>query len=147
MCIRKLQQSDVYSVVLLHQSGMGQAAWSESQWQSVLSGRYRSYVIELAGEIAAVAVFHCLFEELELQTVAVSLLARRQGLAQKLIAHAVARESDAERLLLEVDADNRPAVALYEKLGFETTAVRKNYYAHSSGSGDALLMTKSIERQ
>ena len=147
MCIRKLRQSDLCAVVALHQACMGQAAWGESQWQAALSGRYRSYVVELNGDIAAVAVFHSLFEELELQTVAVSLSVRRQGLAQKLIDHAVANELAAEKLLLEVDADNQPAVALYEKLGFEITAVRKNYYAHSSGSGDALLMTKSIERQ
>lgn len=147
MSLRPVVSSDLVAVLALHQEAMGQAAWTEAQWLAALSGRYRTFLIEYEGQLAAIAVFHRMFEELELQTVVVAKDYRRRGLAQQLITYAVESEPDAERLLLEVDASNRPAVTLYEKLGFDVTAVRKNYYSHSMGSGDALLMTKSIERQ
>jgi hypothetical protein len=41
--------------------------------------------------------------------------------------------------VLDVRADNSAAVALYEKLGFERTAVRRRYYATG---GDALVMIR-----
>jgi GNAT superfamily N-acetyltransferase len=47
---------------------------------------------------------------------------RRRGLAQAVIAalSAAARDAGASRAYLQVEADNAPAIALYERLGFAT---------------------------
>jgi [ribosomal protein S18]-alanine N-acetyltransferase len=50
-----------------------------------------------------------------------------------------ARTRGAEMATLEVRVSNLPAIALYEKLGFEEVGLRKGYY-HDSGE-DALLYT------
>ncbi len=43
---------------------------------------------------------------------------------------------------LEVATDNTEAVALYSKMGFQKTAIRKNYYRNCGR--DALVMTVEI---
>ena len=47
-------------------------------------------------------------------------------------------------LTLEVRASNAPAIALYEKMGFETVGRRKNYYADLHEA--AILMTVEFDR-
>ncbi len=49
----------------------------------------------------------------------------------------------AARATLEVRVGNLPALALYKKLGFETSGLRKGYYppAQDQGREDALLLT------
>ena len=44
-------------------------------------------------------------------------------------------------MMLEVGTENTSAIALYEKLGYQTIATRKNYY----GQGlDAFVMRKEF---
>ena len=35
-----------------------------------------------------------------------------------------------EKIFLEVRVSNIPAISLYEKMGFESLGVRKNFYEH-----------------
>jgi ribosomal-protein-alanine N-acetyltransferase len=69
---------------------------------------------------------------------------RGRGLARGLLVELVdlARDLDAERMLLEVAADNAAAIGLYETHGFETIATRRRYYA---GWIDALVMQLDIQ--
>ena len=48
------------------------------------------------------------------------------------------RRAGATSLLLEVRADNAPAIALYERHGFDRIAVRRRYY--QPGDVDAWVM-------
>lgn len=52
--------------------------------------------------------------------------ARRSGIGRAMLLDAIdaARDANAERLLIVADARNRPAVALYESLGFQPIATR-----------------------
>lgn len=47
---------------------------------------------------------------------------------------------DTPTALLEVRADNTPAIALYHKLGFKQIHVRKGYYRDEQGVVDGLIM-------
>lgn len=66
---------------------------------------------------------------------------RRKGVAksllQKLIAEAMTKKF---QITLDVRVHNTPAVRLYEKLGFETVAVRKGYY----GDGEDGLILRIL---
>ena len=76
-------------------------------------------------------------------TLAVPPWARRRGVAQALIAAALvfAREQGARACFLEVDVANRPAIGLYERLGFAEAGLRRGYYDRgSAGRADALVM-------
>lgn len=66
----------------------------------------------------------------DIQTIAVAPQARGLGLGRALMLVLLQRAEErlAERLFLEVRADNAVAKALYESLGFEEIAVRPHYY-------------------
>lgn len=84
--------------------------------------------------------------ESEILTLAVIPTARRQGLAGKLIAHALEALA-LKRVFLEVAADNHAARALYEKLGFIETGRRAAYYKKPDGSRvDGVLMRGDFAR-
>lgn len=51
---------------------------------------------------------------------------------------------DTPTALLEVRADNTPAIALYHKLGFKQIHVRKGYYKDKAGVVDGLILECQI---
>ncbi|HXR30124.1 MAG TPA: ribosomal protein S18-alanine N-acetyltransferase [Solirubrobacterales bacterium] len=73
-----------------------------------------------------------------LMNVAVAPEHRRSGVARALISQLV--EEGGERLpfTLEVRVSNRPAIAMYERLGFRSAGVRPRYY--QDNGEDALIM-------
>jgi len=69
---------------------------------------------------------------------------RRRGIATGLLLEAMkrgAREYNASECFLEVRVSNRPAVTLYEKMGFENVKRHRGYYMDGE---DALVMATSI---
>jgi ribosomal-protein-alanine N-acetyltransferase len=84
--------------------------------------------------------FWIVFEEFRLMNLAVSRSARRQGIGQTLLNHAlsIGQQHGASRALLEVRRSNRAALTLYERTGFCRTAVREQYYTNPVE--DAVLM-------
>jgi ribosomal-protein-alanine N-acetyltransferase len=75
------------------------------------------------------------------QTVAVRADQQGRGIGALLLKALLA---EAERrgcleVLLEVRADNAPAIALYAARGFETIATRRRYYADGT---DALILRR-----
>lgn len=86
------------------------------------------------------ALFREAAGEAELLTLAVAPLAQRKGAASAILAEAL-RALTANRIFLEVAADNAPAQALYQKFGFEEIGRRPGYYARGEmGRVDAVLM-------
>lgn len=79
----------------------------------------------------------------EIEDIATIPERRRQGIARKLMLEIISRakEEKINELVLEVKADNTPAICLYETLGFERTGYREAYYQDGS---DAILMTKKL---
>jgi ribosomal protein S18 acetylase RimI-like enzyme len=84
-------------------------------------------------------IAHHLPPEWELENVVVAPAVRRTGLATKLLAALLkrARETNSERVFLEVRESNHAARALYVGLGFEESGRRKLYYANPAE--DAVL--------
>lgn len=76
---------------------------------------------------------HVLDEE-ELLLIAVAPQYRRRGLASALIEYmiAAARQRGVTRIYLEMRKGN-PAIALYQKVGFEPIGERPNYYRMANG--------------
>lgn len=81
--------------------------------------------------------------EAELITIAVDPAAQGQGQGRALLA-AFESAARAERLFLEVAADNRPALALYHAAGWVEAGRRPRYYPRGTGGAvDALTLTKT----
>lgn len=82
--------------------------------------------------------------EAELLTAGTVPESRGQGLATELLRRTIAEawRRGAEKLFLEVAEDNRAAIALYEKLGFEPVGKRPGYYAGQTGPALAAVVMR-----
>jgi ribosomal-protein-alanine N-acetyltransferase len=68
---------------------------------------------------------------------------RRQGIATALLEHLFAQaDRPGEQYTLEVRTSNDPAIALYEKFGFESSGLRPGYY--HDNKEDALIMWRTV---
>jgi [ribosomal protein S18]-alanine N-acetyltransferase len=101
------------------------------------------FVLRLADRsVAAFCSCWIVADELHINTMAVDVAYRRQGLASGMLRHVMADAAarGAVRATLEVRASNEPARLLYESLGFAVTAIRPRYY--TAPDEDALILWK-----
>ena len=131
--LRPLRWWDVERVAGLERELFGATAWSpEIFWSELAHPENRWYVVAERpdGELLGYAGLLVPGSEADVQTVAVSRAAQGRGLGTTLVRALVAEAArrGATSLLLEVRADNEPAVALYRREGFERIAVRRGYY-------------------
>ena len=131
---------DVPAVHALEQRLFDPDQWSpEVFWSELAAGRW--YVVaEDAGQVVGYAGLAVAGGQADVQTVAVSPDAQGRGLGRVLLDALVAEAArqGAGSVLLEVRADNPPAIRLYERTGFERIAVRRRYY--QPGDVDAHVM-------
>ena len=131
------------------------AHWSQQQYENLFGGdgpRRLVLVLEESAEAAerrtesqpgaasSPAVFRTLglliareiSPEWELENLVVAPARRREGLATKLFNTLLdrARETNSESVFLEVRESNQAARALYVRLGFEESGLRKLYYSN-----------------
>jgi ribosomal-protein-alanine N-acetyltransferase len=118
-------------------------AWSETSWAGELAQvpgtRHVELLTDDSGGLLGYVVLMVVADVTDIQRIAVAPSARRAGRGRGLLdaALAVARERRCSRVLLEVAADNAPALALYRTAGFEELHRRPGYY----GAGrDALVL-------
>ncbi len=76
-------------------------------------------------------------DEAEILSVAVDPKGRGRGIGESLMREAILRlrADRVEKLILEVDGANEPAVRLYNRLGFQTVGSRPGYYAGEPENG------------
>ena len=86
--------------------------------------------------IDAVLVYKYIYDRIEIDYIVVSKEKRRCGLATSLIKYLDKYNCS---ITLEVSEENKSAVNLYKKCGFNEVAIRKNYYKDNNG----ILMMKS----
>lgn len=81
--------------------------------------------------------------EMQVQNIATSPSMRRQGVAVRLLEYAIecGRKQGLDSICLEVRVSNQPAIALYERFGFNASGVRSGYYPDGE---DAQLMTYHV---
>jgi ribosomal-protein-alanine N-acetyltransferase len=82
-------------------------------------------------------------DEVHILDVAVHPGHRRRGVGRLLLQHilAEARQNGVRSASLEVRVSNQPAIALYQALGFQQVAIRRQYYENGE---DAFLMVCSL---
>ena len=84
-----------------------------------------------------------LFENAEVDNIAVAESCRRRGVGKKLLKklETEAKERGARVILLEVRVSNAPAMTMYLKEGFKGIYVRPRYYPDGE---DAVVMQKEL---
>ena len=110
-------------------------------WELTHSDVTRVYVLRDDQDRAvAFCIAWVIFDELHINTLAVTPARRRQGLATFLLREVLAEAAreGARRATLEVRESNAAALQLYAGLGFTVTAKRPGYYANPPE--DALIL-------
>ncbi|AKK02362.1 ribosomal protein S18-alanine N-acetyltransferase [Corynebacterium epidermidicanis] len=83
--------------------------------------------------------------EFEIHTIGVDPAHQRKGIAGELMDQLMhAADQYQGPVFLEVRTDNEPAIAMYEKYGFERMGLRKNYYQPSGA--DAYTMKREPKK-
>jgi ribosomal-protein-alanine N-acetyltransferase len=79
-------------------------------------------------------------DEGEITNVAVATSARRNGIGKALIRELTekAARRGISRIVLEVRVGNRPAIALYERMGFRRIGTRKGFYDFPKEDADIM---------
>ena len=117
--------------------------WSENSVASELSNPLSLWLVAMDGDaLAGYVGSQSVMGESDMMNIAVDAHYRRQGIAQAMVEALVTqlREKGNHSLTLEVRISNQPAIALYEKLGFEQVGKRLNYYRNPKE--DALILRK-----
>ncbi|MFM8515711.1 MAG: ribosomal protein S18-alanine N-acetyltransferase [Actinomycetota bacterium] len=118
--------------------------WSVEQFWEELAQPTRIYRVAMRGDevIGYAGIFHA-GADADIQTIAVRPGEQRQGIGRMLVREliAAAHQSGATALLLEVRADNSPAIAMYRDEGFDQISLRSRYYPDGS---DALILRRSL---
>jgi ribosomal-protein-alanine N-acetyltransferase len=143
VALRPMRWWDVEPVLGLERALFGATAWTaESFWNELAQPRSRTYLVAEGpdGTLLGYAGVMTGGADADVQTIAVAPAAQGKGLGGTLLEALVeqARRAGATSLLLEVRADNAPAIALYERHGFDRIAVRRRYY--QPGDVDAWVM-------
>ena len=141
--LRPLASADFDRVLQLERVLFGAGAWTYGMLADELAALGRWYVVaEPAGQ-DAVAVYGIGPKPVvgyaglwfdgdvaQIMTIGVDPHYQRHGVGRALLEALVgrARKLRAEAVLLEVRVDNEPALALYERHGFERIGLRKRYY-------------------
>ena len=119
--------------------------WSETQLSDVLYDDAACFLVaeDDEGNVIGYAGLTTVLDEGYINNIAVEEAARKHGVASALLDCFVRFAAvNLAFLTLEVRKSNAPAIALYEKFGFQQVGLRKGFYSHPRE--DAIIMTREF---
>lgn len=128
--IRPARIADVPAVTALEERSFP-APWRKEFFRGEIGLDGRFNLVAMRGDELAGYVFTMwVLDEMHVNKIAVDESLRRSGIAAELMNRCLefARERHIEVISLEVRQSNDGARAFYERLGFKSTYVRRNYY-------------------
>jgi ribosomal-protein-alanine N-acetyltransferase len=134
--IRLADRVDVQAVLRLERETPEAPHWPEGTYVAIQLGEQEEFiqrclfVAMLGNKLAGFAVGKVFDFNAELESIAVSVDSRRQGIATELCKTVMrwCREQGADGIDLEVRAGSKGAIQLYERLSFVTVGLRHEYY-------------------
>ena len=141
---------DIQAVADIEAIIQPQDAWSYQTMTGLLGqDSINLLIVYQIDKVVGYCLYQHLFEQAEILRIGTHPDYQRQGIASKLFAklNQQLQELNVESLMLEVRADNLPAIALYEQQGFDIIHRRKGYYkvAHQPAI-DALIMQLNYKK-
>lgn len=145
MEIIRMNESHVPQIAALEKLCFSDA-WSEKSIASELTNKLSLWLVAVDGDtVAGYIGSQTVLGWADMMNLCVAPDYRRRGIGEKLTAeleHQL-KENDVTCLSLEVRVSNAPAIALYEKLGFQQVGKRPRYY--EKPREDALILRKEWE--
>ena len=136
------EKSDMSAIAKMEQDYI-ECPWSESVLlDSFSQDGYIFIKAEQDGRLIGYGSVQVVLDEGNINNIAVDKDFRNKGIASGILTNIIdkCKERNVATLFLEVSTENKGAIALYEKFGFEKIGERKNYYK----SGSAIIMSKKI---
>lgn len=143
--IAKLRMSDAHALANLH-ARCFPLPWNQQDFEAHLAqASNEAYGLKIGETLIGFLLMRYAADEAEVLTVAVDPKWQGLSIGERLMMYGFAQgqAQGVGRCYLEVEGMNRPAIRLYEKLGFAETGRRAQYYAASNG-GDAILMARDL---
>ena len=122
--------------------------WTETMLNDALFDPQASFIVaeDEEGNILGYAGLHVIVDEGYIDNIAVEPDARRHGVASALLdVYCRFGAVNLAFLTLEVRKSNAPAIALYEKYGFQQAGLRPGYYQNPRE--DAVIMTREFSHE
>jgi ribosomal-protein-alanine N-acetyltransferase len=142
--IASARRADLDAIMALERDGFPEPErWSERSWLGELVADNRRVLIARSHQPLGVVTWSVVGELAELLRLVVAPAHRRTGIGTLLVEAGIAavRQAGARAAMLEVGYTNEPAIALYQRLGFEQLRARQDYY----GPGRHALILKRYE--
>ena len=138
--------ADLDRILELEQTGFAPPSrWIGRSWLPEINGsnNFAPAARDQHGVVCGVAAFQLIADVADLNRVVVDPRHRGKGVGRALVEAGLAWAAahGAERMLLEVEWANQPALALYRRLGFVEISFRTNYYGVDR---DALVMQRDL---
>ncbi len=120
--------------------------WTEDGFVSAIKMPGSNYLVaeDENGNIVGYCGYYSCMDEAEITNVAIAPAFRKKGYATIMLKELLrlAKENGIEKVVLEVRFSNHNAIGLYEKLGFQTLGIRKDFY--EKPKEDAIIMLLTI---
>lgn len=129
--IEEMNEADVEQVAALEERTFNQP-WSKKALRDSLSLRdYRFFVARMENKVVAYCGYYRTTDEANITNLIVSEEVRAKGIGHALMSHLMksAYDEGINAITLEVRVSNMSARNLYESLGFNLEALRKNFYS------------------
>lgn len=149
--VHPFHSRDLDDVLAIEQESFSEP-WTRAMFEAELRGNpfsrflgaFRAGEETSAKPLLGYICYWMVFEELRLMNLAVRPDYRRQGIASRLVRHAIGEgmTHGTTRALLEVRAGNRVGRQLYQALRFREYGCRRSYYTNPNE--DAILMQLSL---
>lgn len=141
--IREATAGDIDTIMGLEEGSI-EHPWTRAAIEDLINDKNKlCLVIEADGEVISYVGAETVLDECNIGNIVTDKRYRGMGYGNKLMSALMDELSkrNITKVFLEVEFDNSPALALYEKQGFERYGQRRDYY----GPGrDAVLMTKAL---
>jgi [ribosomal protein S18]-alanine N-acetyltransferase len=146
--IRPLRPEKAVDCARLHAADFAHP-WSAQEIAALIAGSVTLAAAALdptSGDLRGFVLSRLAADEAEILTIAVEHALRGRGVGRALLAETLrqAANAGAKSMFLEVDENNRPALALYARFGFVKVSERVGYYRRKDGSRATAVVMRKI---
>ena len=143
LVIRSADLSDIKYIMALEQGSIVHPWESKAIESLIVDKNKKCYVADLHGEVVGYVGAEIVLDECNIGNIVTHKDFRGRGFATEILGILldVLKRNGVAKVFLEVEHDNVPAIALYEKHGFTRYGQRRDYYGPGK---DAVLMTKDL---
>lgn len=127
--IRRMTVEDLLQVVKLEEETFSRP-WTVKGFEEALLREENCFIVIEDEEVLGYCGYYKVLDEAEIMNVCIRKDCRNRGLGRTMM-EALLKEAEGDgvsSMILEVRVSNASAIHLYEKLGFQSLGIRKDFY-------------------